>query len=296
MRSVLGDVRDADALRETVTSSGAEIVFHLAAQPLVRASYADPSGTFATNVMGTVNLLEAVRTSSTVRAVVVVTSDKCYDVSESGVPHRESDRLGGRDPYSSSKACAELVTAAYRTAFLSSAPAPAVATARAGNVIGGGDWAADRLLPDLLRALASGESATIRNPDAVRPWQHVLDAVHGYLLLAEALAAGTTAAEAWNFGPEEGDARTVRWVVENVTQRWGGSAGWCIDTNVHPPETAMLRLDSSKARARLGWRPRLDIDAALHWTVEWHRAWLENPASARDLTKVQIAKYEGSAA
>jgi CDP-glucose 4,6-dehydratase len=294
MRSVLGDVRDADALRETVTSSGAEIVFHLAAQPLVRASYADPSGTFATNVMGTVNLLEAVRTSRTVRAVVVVTSDKCYDVSETGVPHRESDRLGGRDPYSSSKACAELVTAAYRTAFLSSAPA--VATARAGNVIGGGDWAADRLLPDLLRALASGQSANIRNPEAVRPWQHVLDAVHGYLLLAEALAAGSTAAEAWNFGPDEGDARTVRWVVENVTQRWGGSARWCIDTDVHPPETAMLRLDSSKARARLGWRPRLDIDAALHWTVEWHRAWLEHPSSARDITKVQIARYEGSAA
>ena len=179
MRSVFGDVRDAEALRTAVRTSGAEVVFHLAAQALVRASYGDPAGTFATNVMGTVHLLEAIRAAPDVRAVVVVTSDKCYDVSATGVPHRESDRLGGRDPYSSSKACAELVTAAYRTALLPPTAPPAVATARAGNVIGGGDWAADRLLPDLFRAISDGESVMIRNPDAIRPWQHVLDAVNG---------------------------------------------------------------------------------------------------------------------
>lgn len=294
VRSIFGDVRDAAALREAVTNSNAEIVFHLAAQALVRASYADPAGTFATNVMGTVHLLEAVRVSPAVRAVVVVTSDKCYDVSENGTPHRESDLLGGRDPYSSSKACAELVTAAYRAAFLSSAHAPAVGSARAGNVIGGGDWGVDRLLPDLLRALSDGTPAMIRNPDAIRPWQHVLDAVHGYLLLAEALVRNDSAGGAWNFGPDATDDRSVRWVADNVAQRWGTGAAWTVDTNAHLAETPTLRLDSSKARSHLGWAPRLSLETALDWTVEWHRAWLNDAASARAITMTQIARYEAN--
>jgi CDP-glucose 4,6-dehydratase len=277
------DVRDADALRGALFESDAEIVFHLAAQSLVRESYADPVGTYATNVMGTVHLLESVRAAKRVRAVVVVTSDKCYENREWLWPYREGEPLGGHDPYSSSKACQELVAAAYRRSF-GGAP---IATARAGNVIGGGDSAKDRLVPDLMRAFVRGESAAIRNPAAVRPWQHVLEPLHGYLMLAEALCGGDGFADAWNFGPYEHDVRPVGAIADALAARWGGAARWEQDPAAHPHEAMMLKLDSARARALLGWTPRLSLDTALDWIVEWHQH-----ADPRAATQQQIERYE----
>lgn len=295
IRSVLGDVRDAEALRGALHASRAEIVFHLAAQPLVRASYVDPAGTYATNVMGTVHLLEAVRTAGTVRAAVIVTSDKCYDNREEPRPFREGDRLGGRDPYSNSKACAELVTGAYRASFFSQADAAGVATVRAGNVIGGGDWADDRLVPDVLRAFAQGEPAVIRHPSAIRPWQHVLDPLCGYLLLAERLACRSIAGDAWNFGPDDADARSVECVADGLASRWGNGASWTIDPRTQPHEAMMLRLDSSRARAELGWKPRLSLETALDWTIDWHRQWRGAGGDAQEIMVRQIEHYESLA-
>jgi CDP-glucose 4,6-dehydratase len=292
IRSITGDVRDAAALGAALRESDAEVVFHLAAQALVRESYLRPADTYATNVMGTVHLLEAVRSAPAVRAAVIVTSDKCYENHEWPWPYRENDRLGGRDPYSNSKACAELVTSAYRASFFGGAAPVALATGRAGNVIGGGDWAKDRLIPDLLRAFADGAVATIRNPDAVRPWQHVLDPVHGYLMLAEALLSDGALPDAWNFGPDPVDVRPVRWVADELAARWGASASWAGDPDIHPHEALTLRLDSSRARAELGWSPRLAVRTALDWTVEWHKAWLGAPRQVRELTLRQILRYQ----
>ena len=292
VRSLVGDVRDAEALRRALHESGAEIVFHLAAQPLVRASYLDPAGTYATNVMGTVHLLEAIRTAGVVRAAIIVTSDKCYENRGSARPFRETDRLGGTDPYSNSKACAELVTSAYRESYFAGADAVAVATVRAGNVIGGGDWAADRLVPDVLRAFAEGKPAVIRQPSAVRPWQHVLEPLRGYVMLAEALASRTTVAGAWNFGPDHEDFRSVQWVADGLASRWGGGASWTEDPRAHPPEAMTLRLDSSQARADLGWKPQLSLETALDWTIEWQQAWLGLGRAAPEITLRQIARYE----
>ncbi len=293
--STLGDVRDLPALSQAMAASRPEVVFHLAAQSLVRPSYEDPAGTYATNVLGTVHLLEAVRRTGGVRAVVNVTSDKCYENQETGRAYREADAMGGRDPYSSSKGCAELVTAAYRASFFSQPGAAGVASARAGNVIGGGDWAADRLVPDTVRAACAGRQVMVRNPGAVRPWQHVLEPLAGYLQLAQRLHEEPAShAEAWNFGPVEEDAVAVEQVVGTLTRLWGPPAGWTTDRGSHPHEAHFLRLDSSKARARLAWRPRLRLAAALEWTVEWYRKQAQG-ADARALTLGQIERYMASA-
>jgi CDP-glucose 4,6-dehydratase len=281
--SRIGDVRDFESLRGALAGSDAEVVFHLAAQPLVRKSYENPVETYATNVMGTVHLLEAVRTQKSVRAVVVVTSDKCYENREWPWPYRENDALGGRDPYSSSKACQELVAAAYRQSF----PGAAIATARAGNVIGGGDWARDRLVPDLIRAFSAGESAVIRNPASIRPWQHVLEPLCGYLLLAEKLVDGDGFTQGWNFGPYEQDVRPVRWIADALVARWKDGAQWQQDGSTHPHEAMTLKLDSTRARTLLHWTPRLSLDESLDWIVEWHRA-----ADRRAITLQQIERYE----
>jgi CDP-glucose 4,6-dehydratase len=289
--STIADIRDLAALSKALQAFQPDIVFHLAAQSLVHPSYDDPVGTYATNVMGTVHLLEAVRRSAGVRAVVNVTSDKCYENLETGQAYRESDPMGGRDPYSSSKGCAELVTTAYRASFLSSPGAPALASARAGNVIGGGDWAADRIVPDTVRAAVAGVPVQVRNPRAIRPWQHVLEPLAGYLQLAERLC-GTPRefAEAWNFGPDEEDVVPVETVVSTMTRLWGTPASWVADPDAHAHEAHFLKLDGSKARTRLGWRSRLRLTAALEWTVEWYKKQAKGE-DARTLTLAQIERY-----
>jgi CDP-glucose 4,6-dehydratase len=293
--STLLDIRDRDAVRAAVRAASPDIILHLAAQALVRRAYEDPVGTYATNVMGTAHLLEACRDAPAPRVFVSVTSDKCYLNREIGAPFRESDPLGGADPYSSSKAGAELVTAAYRDSFFAvGSPAMGLASVRAGNVIGGGDWASDRLLPDCARAFAAGRPVELRNPRAVRPWQHVLEPLAGYLLLAERLWSDLGFAEAWNFGPRESDARTVSDVVDAVARLWSIETGWTAQPGDHPHEAMQLRLDSTKARTRLGWTPRLPLDQALAWTVDWYRrAQAGEPAHA--LVDAQIAAYETQA-
>ncbi len=291
--STIADIREAATLAAAMQAAQPEIVFHLAAQPLVRYSYAEPVETYAVNVMGTVNLLEAVRATPGVRAIVIVTTDKCYENRESDRGYREDEPLGGHDPYSSSKACAELVTDAYRRSFLHP-PGVALASARAGNVIGGGDWANDRLIPDFFRAIDAGAMLHIRSPQAIRPWQHVLGPLSGYLLLAERLYDGAssdeqTFAEAWNFGPPDEDARPVQWIVERLTDMFPG-ARWTCDRAPQPHETSSLKLDSSKARARLGWRPRWPLVIALEKTLEWHAAWRQG-ADMRQRTLAQITEY-----
>jgi CDP-glucose 4,6-dehydratase len=290
--SIEGDVRDLEALARAVREARPEVVFHMAAQSLVRASYAQPAETYATNVMGTVHLLEAVRLAAGVRAVVVVTSDKCYENREWVWPYREDEPMGGKDPYSSSKGCAELVTAAYRASFFSGDDAPAVATVRAGNVIGGGDWANDRLVPDLMRAFADGRPAIIRYPSATRPWQFVLDALHGYVRLAELLYDDRAFADAWNFGPSDEEVYPVRWIAERLVEIWGAGAAWRTDNGTNPPEAYALKLDSSRARTLLGWKPAVSLGTALDWIVEWHRQWLRDPASAAPVTAAQIDRFE----
>jgi CDP-glucose 4,6-dehydratase len=274
MTSIIGDIRNREALEAAMVAADPEIVIHMAAQPLVRASYDDPVGTYAINVMGTVHLLEAVRKVASVRAVCVVTTDKCYENREWVWGYREDEAMGGYDPYSNSKGCSELVTSAYRRSFFTHDGQPALASGRAGNVIGGGDWAADRLIPDILQAVANGDPVLIRNPLATRPWQHVLEPVSGYLVLCQALWADPTAAQAWNFGPRDEDARPVQWIVERMCARWGGGADWTRDESVQPHEANYLKLDISKARFGLGWQPRWSLSEALDRIVAWHRAWL----------------------
>jgi CDP-glucose 4,6-dehydratase len=269
---VIGDVRDGDALSGAMRAAAPEAVFHLAAQPLVRHSYAEPAETYAVNVLGTVNVLEAVRACPSVRAVVNVTTDKCYDNKEWPWGYRESEALGGRDPYSSSKACSELVTAAYRDSFLAKAGV-AVASGRAGNVIGGGDWAADRLVPDFFRAVGERRALSVRFPGATRPWQHVLEPLSGYLQLAEQLLDGQPRAAAWNFGPADEDAWTVRRILDHLSERVPGAA-WHDGGGEHVHEAGYLKLDSSKARSELGWAPHWTLDQALQRTVDWHQAWV----------------------
>lgn len=273
MTSIIGDIRDGDALSRAVIDADPEIVIHMAAQPLVRASYDDPVGTYATNVMGTVHLLEAVRRAPSCRAACVVTTDKCYENREWVWGYREDEAMGGHDPYSNSKGCAELVTSAYRRSFFGVGKA-AVGSGRAGNVIGGGDWAADRLIPDILRAVSAGESVLIRNPLSIRPWQHVLEPLSGYLVLCQALWDNPVlAADAWNFGPRDDDARPVQWIVERLCALWGEGASWVHDERVQPHEANYLKLDISKARAGLGWSPRWSLGDALESIVTWQRAW-----------------------
>jgi CDP-glucose 4,6-dehydratase len=289
--SVKGDVRDPAAMAAAFRDHRPEVVFHMAAQSLVRESYRSPAETISTNVDGTVNCLEAARHCASVRAVVVVTTDKCYRNPGAGHAFREEDELGGDDPYAASKACAEMVTQAYRKSFFHERGAALVASVRAGNVIGGGDWAADRLVPDAVRAFAAARPVRVRNPEATRPWQHVLEPLRGYLLLAERLHAGERGtARAWNFGPDQADARPVSWIADQLVRRWGGVARWQRDAAGQPHEAAALALDSSRARAELGWRPVLPLDKALDWVVEWYQTFASR--GARQVTLEQIARYQ----
>jgi CDP-glucose 4,6-dehydratase len=294
MTSMIGDILDPECVMAAFTAARPEVVIHMAAQSLVRVSYAEPVATYAVNVMGTAHVLDAIRRTPGVRSVVVVTTDKCYENREWLWSYRENEPLGGYDPYSSSKACAELVTAAFRSSYFGDPSGPRIATARAGNVIGGGDWAPDRLVPDAIRAFAAGEVLRIRNPAAVRPWQHVLEPLAGYLLLAERLWEDPAAAEAWNFGPGEDGVQTVSWVLEHLAAQWGGLVQWEAAVDQSPHEAQMLRLDSARARARLGWRPRLPLARALDAVVGWHRG-LEAGTAAADLVGQDINAYCGAA-
>jgi CDP-glucose 4,6-dehydratase len=291
--SITGDIRDLTSLSSAFDSHKPEIVFHLAAQSLVRRSYRDPIETYSTNVMGTMNVLESVRMTPSVRAVVVITSDKCYENQEWPWAYRETDPLGGFDPYSSSKGCAEIVTAAYRKSFFGSDSDVYVASTRAGNVIGGGDWAEDRLVPDIFRALSNGVQITLRNPDAIRPWQFVLEPLRGYLMLGERLwNEGEKCAEAWNFGPHDQDSISVLHLTRKVIQVWGAGEVVPERASDNPHEAHFLRLDSSKARSRLGWQPCLGIDEALEMTVEWYRAfYADRGFDGHSFTNKQIQQY-----
>jgi CDP-glucose 4,6-dehydratase len=299
MKSIFGDIRDGTLLANAMRQAAPAIVIHMAAQPLVRRSYIDPVETYSTNVIGTVNLLEAVRQTPSVRAVVNVTTDKCYENKEWVWSYRENEPMGGFDPYSSSKGCAELITAAYRNSFFNSSKHSlhpvALASARAGNVIGGGDWAEDRLIPDILRAIESGQSVNIRNPRATRPWQHVLEPLYGYLALAEKLTSetGQQYARGWNFGPSDEDVQPVQWIVEQLTQQWGGGAAWHLDSGTHPHEARYLKLDCSQARNLLGWSPRWDLGQSLLAIIAWHKAHIAHKSSQemRALCLDQINKY-----
>lgn len=299
MTSVLGDIRDLDQLRQVISRHEPEIVMHLAAQSLVRHSYIDPIETYTTNVIGTANVLEAIRDARSVRSVIIVTSDKCYENREWTWGYRENDVLGGHDPYSSSKACAELVTASYRKSFFQSESATsrhaAIASVRSGNVIGGGDWSADRLIPDIVRGIQAGREVHIRNPDSVRPWQHVLEPLEGYLRLAEALHEhGGGYAEAWNFGPDDTDAVAVSDITKMISGIWAGQIKWKLDQSSQPHEAGYLRLDSSKARSRLNWAPKLALPEALRWTVEWYQSFLKGE-DARGMTTAQLSRYQEAA-
>lgn len=297
IEDVRGDIRDFDTLRASLADFAPQVVFHLAAQPLVRRSYRDPLSTYAVNVMGTAHVLEAVRATPGVKAVLCITTDKCYDNKEWVWPYRESDALGGYDPYSSSKACAELLTAAYRSSYFSDKVAAqergvAVATARAGNVIGGGDWSEDRLIPDLVRGFALGEPVRIRRPLSIRPWQHVLEPLQGYILLAERLFEGDPrSASAFNFGPREEDAWSVEQIATKLASLWGNGANWVRDADPGAHEAGYLKLDSSKAHAELHWNSKLTIESALEWTADWYRS-AGLGADMQGFSFEQIAAYE----
>jgi CDP-glucose 4,6-dehydratase len=288
-----GDIRDADATRKAIAAFDPEVLFHLAAQPLVKEGYRVPVETYATNVVGTASVLEACRHAPALRAIVVVTTDKCYENFEWDRGYVETDRLGGHDPYSNSKACAELVSDSFRRSYFAAGDSRiGLATARAGNVIGGGDWAADRLVPDLVRSIAAGEEALIRNPDATRPWQHVLEPLQGYLVLAERLLEDPRGfSEAWNFGPDPGGDRPVREVVAKLAAAWQGKLRWRLDTAPHPHEAGKLMLDSTKARERLGWHPRLPLDEALRLTAEWYGRYLGGGHGLREETEAQVGYH-----
>ena len=299
INAVTGDVRDYDSLLASVERSRPEILIHLAAQTVVRASYDDPRETYSTNVMGTVNVLESLRTLGRPCAVVIVTSDKCYRNENHPAGYREHEPMGGHDPYSNSKGCAELVVSAFRHSFFGGAQGSVsgvhVASARAGNVIGGGDWTKDQLMADMIRSFLKGEAVRIRNPRAVRPWQFVLEPLDGYLTLAERLATGQSEfQDGWNFGPRADDARPVSWVVERTAALWGSGAKWELDPGFHPHEDQMLTLDTSKARDGLGWTPKTHLDTALEWTAEWYKG-LRDGRDARVLTMDQITRYNSYA-
>jgi len=296
--STIGDIRDLTLLSKTIQSVQPEIVIHMAAQPLVRESYKRPVETYSINVMGTVNLLEACRNTASVKSIVVVTTDKCYENKEWQWGYRENEPMGGYDPYSNSKGCAELVTAAYRNSYFNpndySNHGVAVATARAGNVIGGGDWAEDRLIPDFIRAIAKGEKVTIRSPYAIRPWQHVLEPLTGYLTLAKKLyTEGASYAQAWNFGPDDNDAKNVEWITRTICEYWGEKAAFEIDTKPQPHEASYLKLDCSKAKAALSWTPKWNIDTTLKSIVDWNKAYLLGK-NMREETINQIKHYDRS--
>jgi CDP-glucose 4,6-dehydratase len=292
LTTVDADVRDFDTVARTVAEMRPEVVIHMAAQSLVRRSFSDPRGTYATNVMGTVNVLEAVRVGGGARVVLNITSDKCYENREWEWGYREYEPKGGHDPYSNSKGCAELVTDAFRRSFFAVDGQTRLASARAGNVIGGGDWGEDRLIPDIMRGALAGAPILIRNPEAIRPWQHVLNPLSGYLVLAQSLWNAPELADGWNFGPTDEDARPVRWIADRLSQLWPDELDWRIDDGAHPHEARYLKLDSSRARARLHWSPRWDLGQALEAIVEWYRA-LREDADMREVTLRQIESFMG---
>ena len=296
MHSIVGDVRDLDHIKAVLKKHSPEILIHMAAQSLVVESHEDPHDTYTTNVLGTLNVLEAVRHSDSIKVVVIITSDKCYQNKEWVWGYREYDSLGGIDPYSNSKACAELITSCYRDSYFKQPNPPfknvSVATVRAGNVIGGGDWAQNRLIPDIMQSLIKKQQVVIRNPNSIRPWQFVLEPLEGYLTLAEQLwANGTKYSEGWNFGPNETDAQSVQWIVEQLGQFWGKKTDWKELPQPYPHEANYLKLDCTKARQRLKWTPRLDLATTLEWVVEWYRGW-DNGENVAALTKSQITAYQ----
>ena len=289
MLSEIGDIRDYKTIESSISQFQPDILIHMAAQPLVRRSYQDPLETYSTNVMGTVNVLEAAKQARHLKAVVSVTSDKCYENKEWYWGYRENEPLGGHDPYSNSKACAELVTSAYRDSFYYSDDSAFIASARAGNVIGGGDWAEDRLIPDILKAFEKKTPVIIRNPMARRPWQHVLEPLSGYLILAESLYNhGTEFAEAWNFGPKDEDCKPVGWILEKMQKQWGKGASWELDKANNPHEAAFLKLDWSKAESRLNWQPKWRLEKALELTINWHKHW----ASGTKMSNICLEEIE----
>lgn len=296
MISIIGNILDLENLQKSIKNANPDIVIHMAAQALVQNSYKNPVETFSTNVMGTVNLLEAVRNSNGIKVVIIITSDKCYENKEWNWGYRENEPLGGYDPYSSSKACAEIITAAYRTSYFNENQynnhGLALATARAGNVIGGGDWAENRLIPDILKAFEKEEQVRIRKPKAIRPWQHVLEPLRGYLILAEHLFhSGTNYAEAWNFGPDEKDVKSVLWITENMAKMWDKKIKWKIDEEEDYHEANFLKLDSSKARVKLNWKPILEVKDSLQLVIDWSKKRKLNN-NVFDLTLEQIKNYE----
>jgi len=292
MMSVIGDIRDRNNLAKVMTKAAPDIVIHMAAQALVRYSYDHPAETYEVNVMGTVNVLEAVRECGSVRMALVVTSDKCYENREWVWGYRENESMGGYDPYSNSKGCAELVVSAYRSSFFNKESSVAIATARAGNVIGGGDWSEDRLIPDMVRAFSNNESARIRNPNAIRPWQHVLDALSGYLVLIEKMHGNREQfSEGWNFGPDDADAKPVSWLADTFASRWG-KAKWSAEKNLKAPHEAYtLRLDCSKAKLKLQWKPALKLGVALDWIAEWYRCYYDG-GDVKTLSERQIEEFQ----
>ncbi len=292
MESEIGDIRDLAAITASMKAFNPDVLIHMAAQPLVRLSYREPVETYATNVMGTVHVLEAARQCASLRSIVNVTTDKCYENREWEWGYRENEPMGGHDPYSNSKGCSELVTGAYRSSFFNSPDTAFLGSARAGNVIGGGDWAEDRLIPDILRAFERQQPVIIRNPLATRPWQHVLEPLSGYLLLAEKLyREGEFFAQGWNFGPRDEDVQPVEWILDHMVERWGKGASWRLDTSPQPHEARLLKLDISKARARLKWSPRWSLTQALDSIVDWHHAWLSG-ADIQQRTLIQIDQYQ----
>ncbi|MFL2726068.1 MAG: CDP-glucose 4,6-dehydratase [Gammaproteobacteria bacterium] len=292
MKSIIGDIRNLEYLTSAMVDSSPDIVIHMAAQPLVRFSYENPHDTYSTNVMGTVNIFEAIRKTPSVKAVVNVTTDKCYENKEWVWGYREDEAMGGYDPYSSSKGCSELVTTAYRNSFFHNEHSAQIASARAGNVIGGGDWSKDRLVPDILKSLEKNEKVLIRNPNAIRPWQHVLEPLDGYLLLAEKLyIEGNIYAESWNFGPEDEDVKEVKIIIDYLTETWSPNACWEHDNSNHPHEAQMLKLDISKAKKLLHWSPKLRLFDALDNTRDWHKKWIKGD-DPKLITLDQIRAFE----
>lgn len=295
MESEIGDIRDLNQLKKSMTKFNPDILIHMAAQPLVRLSYKDPIETYSTNVMGTANVLESAKNCSNLKAVISVTTDKCYENKEWIWGYRETDHLGGHDPYSSSKGCAELVTSSYRRSFFYSKDSPSIASARAGNVIGGGDWAAERLLPDTLRAFEKSQPVIIRNPLSTRPWQHVMEPLSGYLVLAQELYEnGDEFSGAWNFGPKDEDCKSVSWLLDNLVNMWGNNASWQLDDkNINPHESVFLKLDCSKANSKLKWSPKWSLKHSLNLVVDWHKIYMKK-GNVRKECEQQIINYNNT--
>lgn len=292
MESEMGDITNLSLIKDSMNSFNPDILIHMAAQPLVRLSYKEPVLTYASNVMGTVNVLEAARSCKNLKAIVSVTTDKCYENKEWVWGYRENEPMGGIDPYSSSKGCAELVTVAYRNSFFNAENSPAIASARAGNVIGGGDWAEDRLIPDIFKSFEKKSPVIVRNPMATRPWQHVLEPLSGYLVLAEHLFnEGKSFAEAWNFGPKDEDCKPVSWILDKMVAKWGDHASWELDKNTNPHEAGYLKLDCSKAASKLNWEPKWNLDFTIGKIINWHKNYL-NGSNIKEECLKEIAEYQ----